>query len=77
METDISGIILFPQDQPFFSNELLWMNLQKYPLVLMDRYLPRLNTSYVIADKSVRISPYRTLVGHQSYPLAIAKGTTV
>lgn len=50
METDISGIILFPQDQPFFSNELLWMNLQKYPLVLMDRYLPRLNTSYVIAD---------------------------
>ncbi len=33
--------------------------------------------SYVIADKSVRISPYRTLVGHQSYPLAIAKGTTV
>lgn len=50
METDISGIILFPQDQPFFSNELLIMNLQKYPLVLMDRYLPRLNTSYVIAD---------------------------
>lgn len=50
METNIAGIILFPQDQPFFSNELLLMNLQKYPLVLLDRYLPRLNTSHVIAD---------------------------
>ncbi|MCI9337328.1 MAG: GntR family transcriptional regulator [Lachnospiraceae bacterium] len=50
METGIAGIILFPRDQPFFSNELLLMNLQKYPLVLLDRYLPRLNTSHVIAD---------------------------
>lgn len=50
LETNISGIVLFPQDQPFFSNELLWMSLQKYPLVLLDRYLPHLNTSYVIAD---------------------------
>lgn len=50
LETNISGIILFPQDQPFFSNELLLMQLQKYPLVLLDRYLPRLDTSYVIAD---------------------------
>lgn len=50
METGIAGIVLFPQDQPFFSNELLMMNLQKYPLVLIDRYLPRLNTSHVIAD---------------------------
>lgn len=50
METDICGIVLFPQNQPFFSNELLLMNLQKYPLVLLDRYLPRLNTSYVISD---------------------------
>lgn len=50
LDLNISGIILFPQDQPFFSNELLSMQLQKYPLVLLDRYLPRLDTSYVIAD---------------------------
>ncbi|MDD7739215.1 MAG: substrate-binding domain-containing protein, partial [Lachnospiraceae bacterium] len=50
LETNITGIVLFPQDQPFFSNELLFMKLQKYPLVLLDRYLPRLDTSYVIAD---------------------------
>ncbi len=50
LETNIVGVILFPQDQPFFSDELLFMKLQKYPLVLLDRYLPRLDTSYVIAD---------------------------
>ena len=33
--------------------------------------------SYVIADKDVKINPYRTLVGHESYPLAIAKGSVV
>lgn len=50
LDINISGIVLFPQDQPFFSNPLLWMQVQKYPLVLLDRYLPRLDTSYVIAD---------------------------
>ncbi len=50
LELNISGIVLFPQDQPFFSNQLLAMQLQNYPLVLLDRYLPRLNTNYVIAD---------------------------
>lgn len=50
LDLNISGIVLFPQDQPFFSNQLLWMQVQKYPLVLIDRYLPRLDTSYVIAD---------------------------
>lgn len=53
LETNISGIVLFPQNQPYFSNELLFMSLQKYPLVLLDRYLPRLNTSYVIADNQM------------------------
>ena len=53
LETNICGIVLFPQNQPFFSNELLYMSLQKYPLVLLDRYLPRLNTSYVIANNQM------------------------
>lgn len=50
LDLNISGIVLFPQDQPFFSNQLLWMQVQRYPLVLIDRYLPRLDTSYVIAN---------------------------
>lgn len=50
LDLKFAGILLFPQDQPFFSNQLLFMQLQKYPLVLLDRYLPRLDTCYVIAD---------------------------
>lgn len=52
MEINISGIVLFPQDQPFFSNELLSLLLHNYPLVLIDRYLLHLDTSYVIADNA-------------------------
>ena len=50
IDTGISGIVLFPQDQPYFSEQLLYLLLQKYPLVLIDRNLPRLDTSYVIGD---------------------------
>lgn len=50
LDTNISGLVLFPRDQPFFSDQLMLMQLKKYPLVLLDRYLPRLNTSYVIGD---------------------------
>lgn len=53
LETNMAGIVLFPQDQPFFSNELLMMHVNKYPLVLLDRYLPRLDTSYVISDNQI------------------------
>jgi len=50
LENGMAGIILFPQDQPFFSDQLLFMLLKKYPLVLIDRNLPHLDTSYVIED---------------------------
>lgn len=50
IDQQIAGIILFPQDQPFFSSQLLYLLLQKAPLVVIDRVLPRLDTSYVISD---------------------------
>ncbi|MBS6194289.1 MAG: GntR family transcriptional regulator [Clostridiales bacterium] len=53
IDQQVSGIILFPQDQPFFSSQLLYLLLQKSPLVLIDRSLPRLDTSYVISDNPV------------------------
>jgi glucose-1-phosphate adenylyltransferase len=33
--------------------------------------------SYVIADKDVKVNEGRTLMGHFTYPLAIAKGSVV
>lgn len=77
LETNTAGIVLFPQDQPFFSNELLFMQLQKYPLVLLDRYLPRLDTSYVIADNqkagALCIKHLHEL-GHQRFAFVTSSG---
>ena len=33
--------------------------------------------SYIIADKNVEILPGRTLMGHATYPIVLAKGSTV
>ena len=33
--------------------------------------------SYLIADKNVEILPDRTLMGHSSYPIVLAKGSQV
>ena len=33
--------------------------------------------SYVIADKDVKVNEGRMLMGHFTYPLAIAKGSVV
>ena len=77
LDTDISGMILFPQDQPFFSNELLSMQLQKYPLVLLDRYLPRLDTSYVVADNKAAgklCMDHLPGLGHRKVALVTATG---
>lgn len=50
MNTGVSGIILFPDDQLFYSNQVLSMKLNNYPFVLVDKRLKRLETSYVIED---------------------------
>lgn len=77
LDTNISGAILFPRDQPFFSDQLMLMQLKKYPLVLLDRYLPCLNTSYVISDnKAGGAMCLRHLhdLGHQRFCFVTATG---
>lgn len=77
LELKLAGIVLFPQDQPFFSDPLMLMQLQKYPLVLIDRYLPHLNTSYVIGDnKTAGTLCLRHLaeLGHQRFCFVTSSG---
>jgi GntR family transcriptional regulator of arabinose operon len=45
-----SGIILFPVDSEFYSDVILQMHVNKYPLVLIDRYFPGISCSSVICD---------------------------
>lgn len=49
-QSDCKGLILFPVDQIYYSNQLLRMKLSNYPMVLIDRSLPGIDTSYVAID---------------------------
>ena len=49
-QSDCKGLILFPVDQIYYSNQLLHMKLNNYPMVLIDRILPGIDTNYVAID---------------------------
>jgi len=44
------GIILFPCDQRYYSDALLYMKLEKFPIILIDRLFPGVDLDYVIND---------------------------
>ena len=46
----LSGIIMFPVDQEYYSEQVLKMKVNHYPFVLIDRILPGIDTNYVISD---------------------------
>lgn len=44
------GLIVFPADAELYNESLLSMQLERYPFVLIDRFFPGVNCSYVTAD---------------------------
>lgn len=46
----LAGIIMFPVDQEYYSEQVLKMKVNHYPFVLIDRILPGIDTNYVISD---------------------------
>ncbi len=50
MEADARGIILFPMDQEYYSDEVLNMKVNKFPFVLIDRPFPGVDTNYALSD---------------------------
>ena len=50
MKTNVDGILLFPVDQEIYNEKILEMKVNKFPFVLMDRYLPGIDSHYVISD---------------------------
>lgn len=44
------GVLLFPNDSEYYSDELLKLCLGKYPITVIDRFLQPLNVSYVATD---------------------------
>jgi GntR family transcriptional regulator of arabinose operon len=49
------GILIFPIDEEQYNEEILNMKFTGYPFVLIDRYLPGVETHYIAADGKVGI----------------------
>ncbi|WP_211746111.1 GntR family transcriptional regulator [Paenibacillus sp. Marseille-Q4541] len=44
------GLLIFPVDEENYNEEILGMKLSGYPFMLIDRYLPGIETHYIAAD---------------------------
>ncbi len=46
----VDGMIIFPVDQETYNEEILALKVNHFPFVLVDRYLPGIDTSYVVSN---------------------------
>ena len=45
-----AGIVLFPVDHPYYSDIILQIRLNSFPIVLVDRMMEKINLDYVVGD---------------------------
>jgi DNA-binding LacI/PurR family transcriptional regulator len=65
---DVSGIILLPLSNPVPGEQLKRLQRDSLPLVLVDRYIPELDTDYVVSDNvggAYRATEHLIILGHQ------------
>lgn len=68
VDNGFSGVILFPVDCEYYSDTILRMHLNKFPLVLIDRSFPGIQSSSVSCDneKGCRVALEHLLaLGHR------------
>jgi GntR family transcriptional regulator of arabinose operon len=53
VESGTSGLIIYPIDSEIYSEEIIKLKTLNYPFVLVDKYLPGINTNAVYADNYV------------------------
>ncbi|TFE27531.1 GntR family transcriptional regulator [Cohnella luojiensis] len=49
-EIGVEGLLIFPVDEEQYNEEILNMKFAGFPFVLIDRYLPGVETNYIAAD---------------------------
>src|SRR5690606_30653985 len=49
----VKGLLIFPVDEEQYNEEILSMKLSGFPFVLIDRYLPGVETDYIASDGRV------------------------
>jgi GntR family transcriptional regulator, arabinose operon transcriptional repressor len=50
LDSGVEGLIIFPTLDEHYNESILRLSLDKFPLVLIDRYLKRVNTNAVTSD---------------------------
>ncbi|GGD81566.1 GntR family transcriptional regulator [Paenibacillus nasutitermitis] len=49
-EIGVEGMLIFPVDEEHYNEEIIGMKFSGFPFVLVDRYLPGVETNYIAAD---------------------------
>ncbi|MBD2867230.1 GntR family transcriptional regulator [Paenibacillus arenilitoris] len=68
MDVGADGILVFPVDEEKYNEEILSMKFSGYPFVLIDRYLPGVETHYIASDGKLGTSlavEYLWELGHR------------
>ncbi|TLS48458.1 GntR family transcriptional regulator [Paenibacillus antri] len=50
MDMGVQGLLIFPVDEEQYNEEILSMKFSGFPFVLIDRYLPGVETDYIASD---------------------------
>lgn len=74
----VKGLIIFPIEQEMYNNDLLRLTLNRFPLVMLDRYMKEIETYSVAADNldgACRAVGYLLGKGHKHIAFVTVKVT--
>lgn len=81
LQAGVTGLIIYPTDGKFYNEEILRLSIENFPIVLIDRYLPGINTCSVYSDDrqgAYDIGQYLGSKGHSNIALlSPAPGQTI
>lgn len=69
LSSGVQGLIIYPIDGMFYNEKILRLSMDGFPVVLVDRYLPGINTCSVYSDDKLGgtlIGEYLTAKGHKN-----------
>ena len=68
----VQGLVIYPADGKFYNEEILKLSIENFPIVLVDRYLPGINTCSVYSDNkegAYLVGDYLASKGHENIAL--------
>ncbi|RJE90332.1 GntR family transcriptional regulator [Paenibacillus sp. 1011MAR3C5] len=74
----VKGLIIFPIEQEMYNNDILRLSLNRFPLVLIDRYMKEIETYSVAADNldgACRAVGHLLSKGHENIAFVTVKVT--